>query len=117
MSIGVAHASFNNLHNVVGLASVIVCLGAIILTFYLAMRLYLAKGIVLDQQVGPWAAIKKSFRATKYNVWRLIGLTLLNAIILLVSVIPLGIGLIWSLPYLFINYGMVYRRLVIEKSM
>lgn len=78
---------------------------------FFAMRLFLAKGFVIRQGLGPITGIKKSFEKTESNVCRLFGLGVINILILVVSVIPLGIGLIWSLPYLLINYGEVFKKL------
>lgn len=87
-----------------------------ILTIFLSMRLYVAKLVAIDEKTGPYTAIQKSFAATKSHVWQLVGLTILNMLILLVSIIPLGIGLIWSMPYLFVNYGIVYTTLTSKKQ-
>jgi hypothetical protein len=89
---------------------------SIILTIYLLFRMYLVHAFILAKKVNPWVAIKLSFKATKSNVCRLIGLSILNGLILLVSAIPLGIGLIWTLPYFFINFGEIYKSLVESRS-
>jgi len=108
--------STNNINNIMKLLTSISYLVGAILFVYLFMRLLLAPVLVIMKKTGPWTAIKISFKATKSNVWRLIGLFLLNMIILVLSAIPLGIGLIWSLPYLFISYAMVYKELIISKQ-
>src|SRR5207247_234690 len=81
------------------LITAVVYILAIILMFFLLMRMYLTRALVIDQKINPWRAMKLSFRATKSKVWRLIGLTIVNAVILIISMIPIGIGLIWTLPY------------------
>jgi hypothetical protein len=83
------------------------CLVAI----YLLMRLYVAKAILIAEKTELVTAIKRSFQATKSQVWKLIGLSLLNSLILLLGIVTLGIGFIWLLPYYFINYGVVYKKL------
>jgi uncharacterized membrane protein len=75
------------------------------------MRLYLALPITIAEKVWPWTAISESFASTKGHVWQLILLLALNIGIFIVSCIPLGLGLIWALPYGLINLGMVYRML------
>lgn len=87
-----------------------IVIGVIALIF-LSIRLYLAKIILIYQNTNPLAAIAQSFRITKNNVWKLIWLGIINTVILLISIIPLGIGLIWSIPYILINYGVVYKKL------
>lgn len=84
----------------------------LIVGIVLALRLYLSKCILVKQKVNPIQAICKSFKATKSNAFNVLGLMIINALILFVSVIPLGLGLIWTIPYLFTNYGEVYKQLV-----
>jgi hypothetical protein len=75
------------------------------------VRMALTMGLILDTRVGPWTAIKQSFKATRGNFWNLIGLFLLQILIVLISVIPLGIGMIWTLPFTYITYGLMYKVL------
>jgi hypothetical protein len=84
---------------------------AAILYVFIAARLWLADAIVMDQQASSIDALKKSFHMTKNHVWELIGLFILTAVFLMISSIPLGIGLIWTLPFFFILYGVVYKTL------
>lgn len=87
---------------------------AILLMVYLSIRLYISMGFVLDQRANPIDAIKSSFAATKGNVWNLIGIAILQFLILIVSIIPIGIGLIWTLPFVFILYGVLYKNLLVN---
>lgn len=82
--------------------------------FYLAVRLFLSMGFVVYQGINPVPAIKKSFQATHGNFWRILSILIIQFCILVISIIPLGIGLIWSLPFCFIVYGMLYKNLVIN---
>jgi uncharacterized membrane protein len=84
----------------------------LVLFYAIVFRLILGKAFVIAKQMGPLEALKASFAATKGNVWNLIGVMVISMLILFVSAIPFGIGLIWSLPYIFINYGEVFKRLV-----
>ncbi len=86
-----------------------------VLMIGLALRFYLAVGMVIANEMNPWDALVASFSATKGNVCRIIGLILLNFLIVFISVIPFGIGLIWTIPYSLICYGEVYRRLFISR--
>jgi hypothetical protein len=78
---------------------------------FLSIRTSLSIAFVVDQAAGPIQAILSSFKSTRHNVWRLIGIYLLQFVIILVSIIPLGIGLIWSLPFALVLYGTVYKHL------
>jgi hypothetical protein len=83
-----------------------------VLFYAILFRLILGKAFVIAKQMGPVDAIKASFAATQGNVCNVIGITIIAVLILFVSAIPFGIGLIWSLPYIFINYGEIFKRLV-----
>ncbi len=83
-----------------------------VIVLYLMLRMVLAKAIVIDERKGPVQAIKISFAATKHLCWKLLGFLIIQLLVVIVSVIPLGIGLIWSIPYSAIAYGLVYRKLV-----
>lgn len=82
--------------------------------FIISFRMMLSVGFVLDKHSTPVIAIKQSFEATKNSVWQLIGLVLLQTMIIIVSAIPLGIGLIWTLPLSIIIYGMIYKKLLVN---
>lgn len=95
----------------------------IMLLFYVAIniaaififaRLMLAAGFVLERGSNPWQAIKLSFQATKGQVLRLCLLFLLQIIIVVISAIPLFIGLIWTLPFTYILYGAIYKTLSVN---
>lgn len=98
------------------LVGVVIALVGLVLILYLVLGLYVAKGIVLEQGVNPFEGVKLSFRAAKSYRFKLLGLALVNTGILFLSMLPLGIGLIWSLPYMFTSYGMVYKILVVSKE-
>jgi membrane-anchored glycerophosphoryl diester phosphodiesterase (GDPDase) len=86
-----------------------VALGTLV---YLAVRMWLSLAVILDKKLSAWQAIKISFKATQHNVGGLIGFYILNMLIIIVSIIPFGIGLIWSMPYAFIAYGVIYKLLM-----
>lgn len=104
----------NSENTLTGVIASVYLAGVILAVFamYFFLRMYLAKGIILTKNIGTIAAIKQSFAATHSNVWRLIGLLFVNMSIVFVSLIPLGIGLIWALPYVFISYGVAYDKLM-----
>ena len=97
--------------------AVILYLTAFILFIFLTVRMGLAYGTVVDKKLNPWEAIKLSFKATKGNVWNLIGLYCLNVLVIFACAITAGIGLIWGLPWLLIVYGEAYKRLSTRQDM
>lgn len=78
---------------------------------FLYIRMSLTTGFVLVRDSGSWEAIKLSFAATRGNFWRLLALKLLELTIMVISSIPLGIGLIWGLPLMLITEGEIYKKL------
>jgi uncharacterized membrane protein len=97
---------------VAGLIGILVLCFGLIAGIYLVTRLLPSLAIILDQDLGPIQAIKLSFKLTHGNVLRLLLLSLIQILILIISAIPLGIGLIWTLPFTFITYGMIYKNLL-----
>jgi hypothetical protein len=81
---------------------------------YIWIRLFLSNGLVIDKELNPLDAVKKSFEGTKNNFWRILAITLLLIIIIILSAIPLGIGLLWTIPFSFIAYGVIYKSLQIN---
>lgn len=90
--------------------SIIVVVSLIVL-LHLLMRLSLTKAIIIAEKTSPWTAVRRSFMATKSHVWKLLGLFFFNIILITISVAPFGIGLLWTIPFCFINYGVVYKKL------
>lgn len=92
------------------IVSILFFIIGILATMYLGIRMMMSMGFVLDKEMGPVNAIKLSFRATDHNFWNLVGIIIIQTIILVCLGITV-IGLIWALPFAFINYGMIYRSL------
>lgn len=109
--LGVAQFLSNAGSLIASILSFIIVVVWAVLFVIMIIRMYLSKPLVIVEGLGPWVAIKRSIALTRNNVWPLIGIAIINILIVVVSAIPLGIGLIWSLPYVFISYGVVYRRL------
>ncbi len=89
---------------------------SMLLAGYVVVRLMLASSFVLDKKVGPLIAIQKSFDATRHNFWQIAGILLLEQLIILLSMIPMGIGLIWTIPFMYVVHGVIYKRLLVNAS-
>lgn len=89
---------------------------SVIVIFYVLMRLYLIVDFVLMNDMNPIAALQASLKATQFNVLSLTELSLLNLLLYIVSIIPLGIGLIWFVPYIQVCFGEVYKKLVVDRA-
>ena len=89
---------------------------SILLVIYFYTRLFLASAFVLDRELNPWLAIKSSFTATRSNIWRIIGIIIISILLLVIGAIPLGIGLIWTFPLVFIILGVTYKKLLVNMN-
>ena len=79
---------------------------------YLLFAYMLALPLLVDKQLGIWEALETSRKAITPCWFRVVGLSLISAVVVAVSAIPLGIGLIWTLPFLGLVMAIVYRDLV-----
>jgi len=96
------------------LLTILVYVLASLVILYIFIRIILAMAFVLDKKCGPWQAITQSFAATRGNVMRLIAIFLLQFCIVIISILLLLVGLIWSLPFSYILYGEVYKTLALN---
>jgi hypothetical protein len=80
-----------------------------LLTFYVFFALSYAPLLIIEKQFGIFQALKTSFLAFKQHGLKIIGTWICLAIIYLISMIPLGIGLIWTLPLIYNVMGIFYR--------
>lgn len=96
------------------LMSLLIVSGLILLILpgiYLAVGYTLTFPLMLDRRLGPWEAMEKSRKAIHKVWWKVFGLFFVMGLITAVSAIPLGIGLIWTLPMNVVLCGVVYRYL------
>ncbi len=84
----------------------------IIVVIRLSMAIYL----ILDKKLDAWAAVKESWRLTKGSSWKLLGFFILAFVVVIISIIPLGLGLIISIPFLSMTHAVIYRKIVKIKS-
>jgi hypothetical protein len=78
---------------------------------YLMVGYGLAMPLILDRDMGPWEALETSRKAIHKVWWKVAGAVVVMSIICAVSLAPLGLGLIWTLPMSFALAGVVYRHI------
>lgn len=76
---------------------------------YLSVAYSLAFPLVAERGLSPWQALETSRKAINQHWFKVAGLCLLTALIGLLSLLPLGLGLIWSLPLYILSLGVLYR--------
>lgn len=68
--------------------------------------------LIADKELKIWDAMELSRKAVFSHFFKIIFLYLSLMIIMGISVIPLGIGMIWTVPMIFIGfYGLLYRMM------
>lgn len=96
------------------LVIVLVVIGLVLLVIpgiYLAVAYALVLPLIADKNLSIWQALETSRKGISTCWFRFLGLGILGLIIISISSIPLLIGLIWTLPWLYIAIGIVYRDL------
>ena len=78
---------------------------------YLGVAYALAIPLVVERGLSPWQALEASRKAITQHWFKVFGLFLLLALIFMVSAIPLGIGLVWSMPLFVVAMGVLYRTI------
>ena len=78
---------------------------------YLAIAYMLAIPLVVERGLTPWQAMEASRKAISQHWFKVFGLFLLLGLIGMVSAIPLGIGLVWTIPLFVIAIGVLYRTI------
>mgnify|MGYP001296924804 CR=1 FL=1 len=71
----------------------------------------LALVLVVDKDFGPWEALETSRKAIQKCWFSVLGLWIVLGLILVVAMIPMGVGLIWAVPLTMLCVGVLYRNL------
>lgn len=102
------------------LSVLMISVGLILLVLpgiYLAVSYWLAIPLVADKNLSPWRALEASRKAITKKWFTVFVLTLMIGIIVAASAIPLGIGLIWTVPWSLVATGVLYRNVFgVEQS-
>lgn len=90
----------------------IIMIFGIFITLYLAMSYYYVYQLIVDKDLDIWEAMELSRKTVTKHFFKFFGLVLVSIIILMISIIPLGIGLIWSTPLILIALnGLLYQKM------
>jgi uncharacterized membrane protein len=101
---------------VVTLFTAIGFIALIIPGIYLAVSYTYTLPLVADKHMGVWEAMELSRKSITKQWFRFFGLGIVSTLFIIISAIPFGIGLIWSIPTVYIAYGLLYHRLFDEES-
>ncbi len=78
---------------------------------YLMIAYYMAMPLVVEKGMGPWEALETSRKAVSKRWFSVAGLFIILGIIISISMLPMGIGMLWSSPLYMISYGILYRNM------
>ncbi|MFD1261566.1 DUF975 family protein [Entomomonas asaccharolytica] len=79
---------------------------------YLAVAYCLTSWIIVDNPgVSAWQAMEASRKIITQRWFKVFGLMIVLGIIVGISAIPFGIGLIWTFPLLMLSIGTLYRTI------
>ena len=96
------------------ISMLLIYLGMILLIIpglYLAIAYMLAIPLVVERGLSPWQALETSRKAISQHWFKVFGLFLLLGLITGISAIPLGIGLVWTIPLFTVTIGILYRTI------
>jgi uncharacterized membrane protein len=79
---------------------------------FFALRLQYTSYLVVDKNLGPLEAIKKSWAITRGNVWNLFFFGLLLGLINILGFLCLLVGLFVTVPLSMLATAFVYRKLL-----
>jgi uncharacterized membrane protein len=77
---------------------------------YLVIAYCMTMPLIADRRLPPWQAIETSRKAVTKRWFQYFGLLLVVGLLVGLSALPLGIGLIWTAPWCINVIGVVYRR-------
>ena len=99
--------------------TILMVLGFILLVLpgiYLAVSYSFTYALIVDKGLGVWEAMELSRKTITKQWFKFFGLGLLAGLFIFVSILPMGIGLIWSIPTVYIAYGLLYHHLFDEEE-
>jgi len=76
---------------------------------YLSIAYMFTLPLIADKGMGVWEAMEYSRKTVTKHWFKVFGLMILLTIIAVVGTIPLGIGLVWAIPLMFVTiYALLY---------
>jgi len=94
------------------LSSILMFIGFILFFLpglYLAVAYMFVLPLIIDKDMGIWEAMEYSRKKVTQHWFKVFGLVFLLTLILILGAIPLGIGLFWAMPLMYIcMYGLLY---------
>ena len=87
---------------------------SILLSLYMIIRLSFAQYLVVDKNINPLQAVKKSWQITRGNMWEVIYLFIIFFIMMIAGALCIGIGLLFVLPVIYFATIDAYKQMIGE---
>ena len=78
---------------------------------YLSIAYSFTLPLIVDKKLDIWGAMEVSRQAVTKQWFTIFGVNITLVFITMVSAIPMGIGLVWTIPLLMIAQGVMYRKI------
>ncbi len=78
---------------------------------YLSIAYSFTLPLMVDKKLGIWGAMEVSRQAVSKHWFSVFGVNITLVLLTVLSAIPFGIGLIWTIPLLMIAQGVMYRKI------
>jgi uncharacterized membrane protein len=78
---------------------------------YLMVAYYFAMPLLVEKNMGIWEALETSRKAVTQSWFTVFAIFILVSILIVVSMIPVGLGLIWTVPMSLVLYGVMYKTM------
>ncbi|BCG63731.1 MAG: hypothetical protein methR_P1459 [Methyloprofundus sp.] len=93
--------------------TIMIMLGMFLLVIpgiYLSIAYMFTLALVVEKNMDFWQAMETSRKAVTQHWFKFFFISVLMGIVYLVSIIPFGLGLIWTIPMFIALQGVLYRR-------
>jgi hypothetical protein len=94
------------------LTSIMTTIGFLLLIIpgiYLSLAYVMVWPLIVERDMTPWKAMETSRKAIHRKWFKVFGLYFVTGLIVSISAIPFGIGLIWTMPMAVMVTGILYR--------
>ena len=78
---------------------------------YLSVSYGFTYTLIVDKGLDIWEAMELSRKTITKQWFKFFGLSFISGILIIISALPLGVGLIWTIPMSYISYGLLYHHL------
>ncbi|MDX1692410.1 MAG: hypothetical protein R3208_01520 [Ketobacteraceae bacterium] len=94
------------------LMNIMIMIGMLLLIIpgiYLAIAYMMAIPLIVDRDMSPWDAMETSRKAITKHWFKFFLFMIVMSLVLALSMIPLGLGLIWTIPMMSLAFAVMYR--------